>query len=171
VTAALFEVGPADVADTTDDWYTPTWLFRAAGIMFDLDVAAPVDPARRTCPARSYLTAVEDGLTHPWHGVVWMNPPYSKAAPWVDRWAAHPAGMALLPAMCEVKWLGVLMGSADGTALLSVDFGRPSGGTARLRWPLVLAARGKVGTSALARVAAADKYAAGAYHVRPGGLT
>jgi hypothetical protein len=23
---ALFEVGPADVADTTDDWYTPPWL-------------------------------------------------------------------------------------------------------------------------------------------------
>ena len=163
----LFAVDAADVAATTDDWYTPRWLFDAAGIVFDLDVAAPVNPAMRTCPARSYLTAVDDGLTVDWLGTVWMNPPYSQASPWVDRFVCHPVGMALLPAVCEVKWLGALMGSADAMTLLSLDFGRPDGRTARLRWPLILAARGVECVSALSRVAAADKYAGGAYHVRP----
>lgn len=163
----LFAVGAPDVATTTDDWYTPPWLFKAAGTVFDLDVAAPVDPAMRTCPAKVYLTPVEDGLTADWHGTVWMNPPYSQAARWVDRWVAHPDGLALLPAMREVKWLGRLMGSADATALLSMDFGRPDGSVARIKWLLILAARGEAGVSALARIAAADKYVSGAYHVRP----
>ena len=165
MSATLFDVSADQVAATSDDWYTPPWLFRAAGIVFDLDVAAPVDPGMRTCSAVSYLTAADDGLTAEWRGIVWMNPPYSRAAPWVDRWAAHPAGMALLPALPEVRWLGVLMKAADAVALLSVDFGRPDGRLARLRWPLILAAKGNVCVSGLARVAAADKYAAGAYHV------
>jgi hypothetical protein len=165
---ALFEVTAADVADTSDDSYTPRWVFAAAGLVFDLDVAAPVDPAMRTCPARAYLTPVEDGLTHPWHGVVWMNPPYSRVAPWVDRWADHPDGLALLPAMHEVKWLGVLMRSADAITLPTVEFSRPGGGNpVRWRQPAILAARGAVSASALARVAAADKYVRGAYHVHP----
>ena len=169
----LFAVSAADVALTTDDWYTPRWLFDAAGLVFDLDVAAPVDPAYRTCPARAYLTPVEDGLTGKWRGTVWMNPPYSKATPWVHRWAVHPHGLALLPAMPEVLWLGVLLRAADAIALLHVQFNAPGAGTARLggskarlRWPLILAARGDECVAGLARVAAADKYANGAYHVK-----
>ena len=96
--STLFEVGAGGVADTNDDWYTPPWVFDAAGIVFDLDVAAPVDPSRRTCPARSYLTPVEDGLAQPWQGVVWMNPPFSGSRPWVERFAEHRSGLALLPA-------------------------------------------------------------------------
>lgn len=46
--ATLFDPNPEAVADTSD--------VRAAGLVFDLDVAAPVDPARRTCPAQRYLT-------------------------------------------------------------------------------------------------------------------
>lgn len=64
----LFDVTAADVADTNDDWYTPPWLFEAAGLMFDFDVAAPVDPSRRTCPARAFLTPIEDGLAQEWGG-------------------------------------------------------------------------------------------------------
>src|SRR5271165_3839549 len=104
MSGTLFDVGPEDVAATTDDCYTPYWLFKAAGLVFDLDVAAPVNPAMRTCPARAYLTPVEDGLTTPWHGLVWMNPPYSKATRWVDRWATHPTGLALLAAVPETLW-------------------------------------------------------------------
>ena len=66
---ALFDVSPADVADTSDDCYTPRWIFDAAGLVFDMDVAAPVDPSRRTCPAAQYLTPVEDGLAQPWTGL------------------------------------------------------------------------------------------------------
>ena len=98
VTQQALELPGLEVADTSDDWYTPRWIFDAAGIVFDMDVCAPVDPARRTCPARRYLTAIDDGLTVPWEGVVWMNPPFSETRPWVDRWIEQADGMALLPA-------------------------------------------------------------------------
>lgn len=165
---ALFEVGAAYIADTSDDYYTPPWIFDAAGLLFDLDVAAPVDPSRRTCPARRYLTPVEDGLSQPWHGLIWMNPPYSAAQEWVHRFAAHHSGLALLPAVKETRWMGVLLRCADAVTLLNIEFGRPNGKTARIQYPLVLAACGEVGVKALGRVAAADKYIQGAYHVRPG---
>jgi DNA N-6-adenine-methyltransferase (Dam) len=162
----LFAVSALDVTPTGDDWYTPRWLFDAAGIAFDLDVAAPIDPAMRTCPARPYLTPVEDGLTAPWHGVVWCNPPYSGPAPWIQRFAAHAEGMALVPA-ARSRWLGTLMAAADAVALISCVFGRPDGRSASPGgMALVLAARGRTCAAAVARVAAADVIAAGAYHVR-----
>ena len=168
VVSALFEVGAADVADTTDDWYTPPWLFKAAGLVFDVDVAAPVEPSRRTCPALEYLTPVEDGLAHPWHGAVWCNPPYSDPAPWVERFAAHlTGGMMLVPA-ASAMWLGRLVACADAITLVRCEFGRPNGTREKPRgMALVLAARGSLCVSGLARVAVADRYAGGAYHVRP----
>jgi hypothetical protein len=176
VTAALFEVTAADVADTNDEWYTPRWIFDAAGLMFDLDVCAPVAPEFRTCPARRYLTVLEDGLDAPWGGLVWMNPPYSKPAPWVERFIRHGEGLALVPA-ANSPWRGRLLQAADGIALLSVTtkqvqpgFGRPDGSRASYPVALILAARGELAVSALGPVATVDPQAGGAYHVRPGGL-
>jgi hypothetical protein len=163
----LFDVGAADVADTSDDYYTPRWIFDAAGLVFDMDVAAPVDPSRRTCPARRYLTPVEDGLTQPWEGLVWMNPPYSRPLPWVDRFAEHRNGLALLPTPKGTPWLGPLLRCLDAMTLLTVDFGRPDGSKGCLPYLLVLAGCGPVAAGAVGRVAAADKYVRGAYHVRP----
>ncbi len=158
----LFDLHAEHVATTTDDWYTPRWIFDAAAITFDLDVAAPIDPTMRTVPARRYLTLLDDGLTSEWEGIIWCNPPYSKAEPWVDRWAAHPDGMILLPSVCEVHWLGTVLNAADAFTMLAVDFHRPDGTRARLRWPNILAARGTC-ADALPRVAHADKYARGGY--------
>jgi hypothetical protein len=163
----LFAVDAADVADTSDDYYTPHWIFNAAGLMFDMDVAAPVDQGRRTCPAGRYLTPVEDGLRQSWDGLVWMNPPYSNISPWVDKFAAHGSGLALLPVLKRCLWMGVLLRSADALALISAYFGRPDGDPAKPSFPLMLIGCGHVAAGAVGRVAAADKYAAGAYHVRP----
>jgi len=181
MTASLFDIGPADVADTNDEWYTPRWIFDAAGLTFDLDVCAPVAPEFRTCPARRYLTILEDGLAEPWSGLVWMNPPYSNPAPWVDRFAEHPAGLALLPA-ANSHWRGRYVRAADGIVLMSVNkkerpagpsrwhtgFGRPDGSSVSYPHALILAARGELALSALEGVATADPFAGGAFHVRPG---
>lgn len=167
MSATLFDIGRRQVALTNDDWYTPRWLFRAAGVTFDLDVAAPVDPAMRTCPARRYLTAAEDGLTSDWHGTIWMNPPYSKPGPWTQRFAKHESGMALVPSS-NSAWRGPFLLAADAMCLLSVnDFGRADGSQASYPFALILAARGQRCVDAVGRVAAVDKFAAGAYHVRP----
>jgi hypothetical protein len=167
VNGQLFDLSPGDVVDTSDDYYTPRWIFDAAGLVFDLDVAAPVDPLRRTCPARRYLTPVEDGLAQPWEGLVWMNPPYSNISPWVDRFAAHRSGLALLPVLKMCLWTGVLLRSADAIALISAYFGRPDGEQAKPSFPLMLAGCGQMAAEAVGRVAAADRYIVGAYHVRP----
>lgn len=169
----LFPVAATDVALTNDEWYTPRWLFEAAGITFDLDVCAPMASEFRTCPARRYLTVAEDGLTAPWEGVVWMNPPYSRPAPWVDRWAAHPEGLALLPA-ANSGWRGTLLRAAHAVTLISgnwrdhiqmTGFGRPDGSRVSYPVALILAARGEICSSTLTRVASQDRYAGGAWFV------
>jgi hypothetical protein len=161
----LFAVAAADVADTSDDWYTPPWLFEAAGLVFDTDVAAPIDPSKRTCPARAYLTPVEDGLTSPWQGLIWMNPPFSRSRPWVERFAEHDRGLAFMPVL-RTTALGMMTQCADAIVLLNIRFMR-SGVRSTVPFPMLLAARGPVAVSALARVAAVDPFAGGAYHVRP----
>jgi hypothetical protein len=164
----LFEFTAADVADTSDEWYTPRWIFDAAGLVFDMDVAAPVDPSRRTCPARRYLTPLEDGLSTPWEGLVWCNPPYSRAGPWVDRLAAHDSWLGLFLAYHNKLWLGRLLNAADAMALISPSFGRPDGSKSTPFASLVIAGRGAATIAAVGRIAAADRYAAGAHHIRPG---
>ena len=163
----LFEVAPEQVALTTDEWYTPRWLFDAAGIVFDLDVAAPVDPAYRTCPARAYLTPVEDGLTAPWWGLVWCNPPYSNPQAWIDRFIRHDRGLALVQFVKRSDWRSRLFAAADAITVVNVIFTNGAGARYDSPMPIVLAGKGEECVEALARVARADKYARGVYHVRP----
>lgn len=51
-----------------------------------------------------------NGLVHPWHGRVYMNPPYSDVGKWVEK-AVHEVEcgnaelvVALLPARTDTKW-------------------------------------------------------------------
>jgi len=165
----LFAVDAPDVVATADDCYTPRWIFDAAGLTFDLDVCAPVAPEFRTCPARRYLTVLDDGLTAPWDGLVWMNPPFSNLRVWVERFASHGCGLGLFPmSRSESYWTGRLLKAADAIAIISSDFIGPGGGVKRIAYALILAGCGEAAVGAVARVAAADKYASGAYHVRPG---
>lgn len=143
----------ADVADTSDDWYTPRWLFAAAGLQFDIDVCAPVDPARRTCPAGQYLTPLEDGLTSRWDGLVWMNPPYSNSLPWIERFARHDDGLALLPATRSAS-TAALLKCAHAITFFTGQFYRPNGQTDHNPWLLILAARGPAAVAAVQRIAA-----------------
>lgn len=166
MSAHLFDLDARDVALTNDDWYTPRWLFEAASLRFDLDVCAPVDPSMRTVPAETYLTKLDDGLHARWSGLIWCNPPYSSTSAWVERWAEHPEGLLLVPAIRQCRWLGVVLNSCESMTLLNIDFHRPDGRTAHGRWPLVLASRGGH-ADAIARVATADRYIGGGYLVRP----
>lgn len=162
----LFAVEASSVATTNDDWYTPRWIFEAAGIEFDLDVAAPIDRDFQHVPARRYLTAIEDGLTTPWEGTVWCNPPYSGSTPWVEKWAAHDGpGMLLVPAV-KSRWVGAMLGATEALTLLTVEFHRPGGQVAPIRWLNILAGKGAECVDAVARVAAVDKHAAGGFLVR-----
>lgn len=82
---------PADFADKSnggdgdDEWATPPsmWrpLARAVG-GFDTD---PASGAESTPIAPTRYTEADDGLSKPWHGNVWCNPPYSDPGPWLQK--------------------------------------------------------------------------------------
>ena len=91
---ALF--GQAQTKISSDDHYTPKWVFDLLQLQFDLDVSAPPGGIP-WIPAKRYFTLQDDGLAQPWEGLVWMNPPYSNAEPWVNRFVEHSNGIALLP--------------------------------------------------------------------------
>ena len=61
----------------TPEWPTPQWLadqLAAEFGPFDTDPAATAENAK----APAYYTAADDGLSLPWKGRVWLNPPYGR---------------------------------------------------------------------------------------------
>jgi len=81
---------------TSDDYYTPAWVFERMGIEFDLDVCAPPGGIP-WIPAKRHYTQADDGLLQPWAGRVWMNPPYSRTSPWARKFIEHANGVCLVP--------------------------------------------------------------------------
>lgn len=62
-----------------DEWYTPAEYIEAARQVMggiDLDPASN-DEAQEVVKAACYYTKRDNGLTMPWFGCVWLNPPYS----------------------------------------------------------------------------------------------
>lgn len=104
----------------SDEWYTPESLFNQLGLVFDLDVASPIGNKGHVPADRKY-TIEDDGLAQPWHGRVWMNPPYSKPSPWIDKWLEHGNGIALLP-MAKSKWFNKVIESEAKFIVLPSTF-------------------------------------------------
>lgn len=69
-------------------WETPTELLEALYRVFqrfDLDPCAP-RKSRTRVKARVHFTEHDDGLALPWHGTVFVNPPYGRGlAAWVAK--------------------------------------------------------------------------------------
>lgn len=141
----------------SDAWYTPAWVFAGLGITFDLDVASPAE-GLPWLPARRYYTVADDGLTQPWEGVVWCNPPYSDPGPWCRKWAEHDPGGCLL-IRSDLSTSGAFIAwSAASSAWVApkrMQFvsgtGAPSGA---VNFSTILLGRGDVADAGLARLAA-----------------
>ena len=148
---SLFNYVNEDV--TTNDHYTPKWVFDLLGVTFDIDVAAPPGGVPWIPALKSYSQA-DDGLTQPWHGLVWCNPPYSDILPWVRRLNKHGNGVALLP-HTKGGWRREVWGNADGITewqtLTEIRFMHQ--GKAKTIFPTTfLAAWGDVALKAIANV-------------------
>lgn len=64
----------------SNDWYTEARYIDAAKAVMggiDLDVAS-CEFANRIVRAARYYTKQDNGLTQPWYGRVWCNPPYGR---------------------------------------------------------------------------------------------
>jgi hypothetical protein len=111
---------------TSDDYWTPKWLFDALGIEFDVDVACPPEGPPHT-PAKHWFTQETNGLAQPWHGRVWMNPPFSNTAPFARRFMEHANGICLVP-LSRSKWWEMLWNDAHAILPLPASFKFDQGG-------------------------------------------
>ena len=109
MTGRLFPVQQEQL--TSDDYYTPRWVFERMGLTFDLDVCAPPGGVEWV-PATRYYDQAADGLASPWVGRVCMNCPYSQARLWVPKFIEHAHGVALLP-HAKSSWHPVIWRQAD----------------------------------------------------------
>ena len=135
-----------------DDFYTPKWVFDQMGLHFDLDVCAP-EGGTGLVPADKHYSLKDDGLTSPWHGRVWMNPPYSKPTPWIEKFIEHGNGVALVPTS-KAAWFSSIWNESDAIKLMNpkFKFERPDGERKDIFMPLVLVALGKENVDAIAKV-------------------
>ena len=95
-------------SSATDNWSTPQDFFDKLNdeFHFTLDVCA--DENNHKC--EHYYTKEIDGLSRPWIGTIWCNPPYGcKIGEWVRRaYISSHIGSAtvvmLLPARTDTRW-------------------------------------------------------------------
>jgi hypothetical protein len=98
----------------TSEWYTPRQIFAALGLTFDLDPCSP-GPGHWV-PARQIYTEADDGLRQPWHGLVFMNPPFGGRfghVPWLRKFLDHGNGVAIVRAYTSSSWWHELMPRAE----------------------------------------------------------
>jgi phage N-6-adenine-methyltransferase len=90
--------------DPNDEYTTPPHVFRRFGSACTLDVCAT--PDKTMCA--DYYTKEQDALKQPWHGVVWMNPPYRNLIAWCRKAYEYARSdgsvIALLPAWTDAPW-------------------------------------------------------------------
>lgn len=87
--------------DNHDEWLTPPEIISSLGV-FDLDPCAPTPNTRPWGTARKHYSIEDDGLTQPWEGRVWCNPPYGRETfRWMNKLEEHGNGIALIFARTE----------------------------------------------------------------------
>jgi hypothetical protein len=132
-----------------DELYTPRFIFDALNVIFELDVCAPKEGPLHT-PAVDYYDIDSNGLMAEWYGRVWMNPPYSKPDPWINKWLDHKNGFALVP-FSKSNWFGRLWDSEAAVCRLPTNtaFVTPEGKKQQIWMPVSLWAIGESNITAL----------------------
>jgi DNA N-6-adenine-methyltransferase (Dam) len=129
---------------------TPRWIIERLG-PFDLDPCA-ADPRPWDCATENWT---QDGLSRPWRGRTWLNPPFDRyqVGEWVKRLANHGQGTALLHARTEAGWFEPIWRSASGILFMAdrIKFCRTDGSEqpANSGAPAVLVAFGQQDLMAL----------------------
>lgn len=132
-----------------DEFFTPKFIFDALQVDFTLDVCSPVN-LKTNVPAQHKFTIEQDGLVQDWSGNVWMNPPFSKPAPWVDKFIKHKMGIALLP-FTRGKWWFEIWNKCEAVLPIAHDlkFVKDDGSQKPITFNVALYAFGKSNVEAL----------------------
>jgi hypothetical protein len=89
---------------------------------FDLDPAAGAEPE---AIADERYTPEDNGLTSPWFGTVWLNPPFSEKGQWYRRLVDHinrgevDRAVAIAPVDTSTDWFQDWFSTADNVAFLA----------------------------------------------------
>jgi phage N-6-adenine-methyltransferase len=112
-------------SSTSENWETPKELLEPLYSVFgafDLDPCSPTSNSRTaTVRAQVHYTANDDGLSLPWFGTVFMNPPYGRL---IHKWTAKARAevaqgnaevvVGLIPARPDTRyWHRDVAGSAS----------------------------------------------------------
>ena len=105
------------MSSDSPEWYTPSDIVsRVVKVLDGIDL----DPCSNShdnpnVPAGAHYTQADDGLSQPWHGTVYMNPPYGRG---IDQWVQKlrdefymgnvVAAVALVPARTDTRWFRIL---------------------------------------------------------------
>lgn len=118
--------------DRKTRWLTPRPIVEALG-EFDLDPCGA--PGHELAKVTYQIDNGQDGLSLPWTGRVWCNPPYGKeAVPFMRRMAEHGCGTALIFARTETAmFFESVWERASGILFLRgrVKFGHENGDMAK----------------------------------------
>lgn len=155
-------------ASKNTSWITPRWITDELGD-FDLDPCTPDEMPWEVAYKR--FTVADNGLELPWHGFVWLNPPFDVLSrdAFLRRMVEHDEGIALLPVSTETWWFKEYVWPyADSILFLRVrpHFHYPTGERAKANsgCSICLVGYGKEATHRLA-------YSGLGHHVRLKGLS
>jgi DNA N-6-adenine-methyltransferase Dam len=121
------------------EWYTPPELVeRARTVLGDIDLDPASHPeAQKIVRAKRWYGVETDGLTQPWAGRVFLNPPYSRdvMGQFVDKLLAEIASghvaqaIVLTPVRCDTGWWHQLTAAASAIAFVKgrIKFWRSEG--------------------------------------------
>lgn len=132
---------PRAVSCLSVEYYTPPEYIQAArAVMGGIDCdPASNDIAQRTVQAGVFYTKETNGLSKPWPGRVFMNPPYGKTGAISNqaRWSArliesYQAGITheailLVNAACDTRWFQALLNYPMCLPVGRIDFTLPDG--------------------------------------------
>lgn len=88
-----------------DCWQTPKWVYEALGEI-DLDPCAGI--GTQIGKENFLIENGQDGLTLPWDGFVYCNPPFSQKEKWAEKMVNHDNGILILPERGSAPWFGPL---------------------------------------------------------------
>lgn len=115
-------------ANKSIEWHTPKHIFDSLGLEFDLDPCAPLTNTVNVLgvvggvpwiPARKVYTRISNGLTQPWVGRVFLNPPYGRETKhWLAKMDTHRDGIALLFSRTNCNWFHDYVANATAVNFL-----------------------------------------------------
>ena len=100
-------------SSASHEWYTPPEILERVMLTMGEITLDPCSNSgeQPNVAAQYHLTAKDDGLSHPWFGRVFMNPPYGREiGGWTDYLCEQfecgnvPEAVALVPARTDTEW-------------------------------------------------------------------